>query len=219
VGAKKDLTGRRFGRLVAIKSEKTRTGRGGWRCKCDCGAENVVTTGNLIKGNSTSCGCLRNEQSADRKRKHGMCGSQKYRAWRNMISRCTIPSATHYPRYGGRGITVCRRWRESIVDFYADMGPKPTPKHTIDRIDNDGNYSCGKCEDCIANSWPLNCRWATQKEQRRNTSSFQLLEIAGESKCLTDWCAQYNVNLRTAACRLSHGRSIEQALGIQGMST
>jgi hypothetical protein len=102
----------------------------------------------------------------------------EYGAWSNMKNRCFNVTNKSYKNYGGRGITVCLGWRQSFTSFYEDMGPRPA-RLTLDRIDNDGNYSCGRCEECIANGWPMNCRWATWSEQYHNRRSTLRPEIEG----------------------------------------
>lgn len=94
----------------------------------------------------------------------------EYQAWHNMKSRCLTPTHPSWTSYGGRGIRVCADWasRRGFAAFFSVMGSRPSPKHSIDRIDNDGNYSCGRCSDCLRNGWPANCRWATVAEQARN---------------------------------------------------
>lgn len=155
-----DRSGKRYGRLLVIE----RAGRLGtytaWRCICDCGRETVTTGDRMQSGMARSCGCLKIERSkATNKRlkfKHGKCFIPEYAIWANMIYRCRNKKAANYPLYGGRGISVCQRWRKSFDSFFDDMGQRPSPMHSIDRIDNDGNYE------------PGNCRWATAKEQRAN---------------------------------------------------
>lgn len=139
-----NLTGQRFGRLVATQ-RAPHARRVHWRCACDCGGEAVVSADRLRSGKTGSCGC----------RRHGQSRLPEYRVWATMLERCRRPRAANYHNYGGRGIGVCERWLDFDA-FYADMGARPSPKHSIDRIDNDGNYE------------PGNCRWATASEQNRN---------------------------------------------------
>ena len=126
--------------------------------------------------------------------------SPEYRAWWQMLYRCTDRRSRRWSYYGGRGITVCDRWRESFSNFYADVGPRPSAKHSIDRIDNDGNYE------------PDNCRWATRETQHRNKRGLRMLELNGETKCLTEWAEQYNIDRKLVQHRLSRGWSLQRAL-------
>ena len=99
---------------------------------------------------------------------HRLSKSSEYAAWKAIKQRCLNTHSPSYQAYGGRGIKVCKKWKKSFPSFFADMGDKPSSKHSIDRIDNDGNYSCGRCLDCLANRWPSNCRWATAQQQAIN---------------------------------------------------
>lgn len=117
-----------------------------------------------------------------------------------MRSRCYDVNHKKYPLYGGRGIVVCDRWRYSFLNFYEDMGPKPTPKHQIDRIDNDGNYE------------PSNCRWVTNKENNRNRGDNTILEYGGKRLCIAAWAEELGVDQQTIGTRLIRGWSIERTL-------
>jgi hypothetical protein len=154
-----DRVGKRYGRLVVLSRAPNVGNKSAWKYICDCGRE-AVTTGDHLKSGTKSCGCLKIQAAkAANKRlkfKHGKCFTPEYVVWSNMIYRCETPKAANFHLYGGRGISVCAKWRHSFDAFFDDMGPRPTPSHSIDRIDNDGNYE------------PGNCRWATKKEQRAN---------------------------------------------------
>lgn len=156
-----DMKGRRIGRWSVIaESGRDRHAQALWLCRCDCGTESRVTGGRLRRGESQSCGCAKPAACAAANIKHGDSArgrlTTEYRTWSNMIDRCERVSNKQFRDWGGRGIKVCPRWRESFAAFLADMGRKPSPDHSIDRINNDGNYE------------PGNCRWATRLEQNRN---------------------------------------------------
>lgn len=126
-----------------------------WRVVCDCGNEAAVPGRTLASRTSRSCGCLNRERLHEAHTKHGMANSPIYKIWTGMRQRCDNPDRREYPDYGGRGIRVCERW-EDFANFYADMGDRPGPKYSLDRIDVDGNYE------------PGNVRWATRSEQNSN---------------------------------------------------
>jgi hypothetical protein len=168
-----ELTGERFGKLFVIsRGESDARGRTRWLCLCDCGSETTVLGGNLVQGLTQACNCVRNGKASLRATsmnlKHGAAvrGAQtsEYISWTSMWARCTYPCVRSSEHYLGRGITVCARW-ESFENFLSDMGPKPTPKHTIDRFPNtDGNYE------------PGNCRWATPKQQAANKRTRKVVQ-------------------------------------------
>ena len=99
---------------------------------------------------------------------HGGSGTPEYKTWTSIKTRCFNPKHDRYVDYGGKGITMCQRWRESFEAFLEDLGSKPSPKHTLGRLDHDGHYSCGTCDECRTQGWPVNCRWASKTEQNRN---------------------------------------------------
>lgn len=158
-----DITGQRFGRLVAAKCVGAQKNHGRvWRCECDCGNEHNVPASTLRSGAVVSCGCYNAERASTLAKrtltKHGQstgARTRAYQCWKNLRARCANENRPDYERYGGRGITVCDRWANSFESFYADMGDPP-PGRSIDRIDNDKGYS------------PDNCRWATVSEQNSN---------------------------------------------------
>lgn len=200
----KDLTGQRFGRLV-VSGPQDRVGNRfvGWRCRCDCGNETTVTTGELQRKQDSrrhgvrSCGCLQPESAIATHTKHGLHRSPEYQAWSDMRQRCYNPNDGEFKRYGARGITVCDEWRESFEAFYAHVGPRPSPDHSIDRIATDGHYV------------PGNVRWSTRKEQQRNRRNTTFIEFRGERMPLTKAAEIAGVNRSTARARHRRGRPIE----------
>lgn len=154
-----DLTGKKFSRLTVVSlHEISKKGVVKWLCKCDCGNTSTPTSWRLRTGETKSCGCL--TSSEERKMKHGHTSrsqySSEYTAWASMKRRCYYEKEDSYPLYGGRGIQVCDRWLHGFDNFLEDMGIKPSPTHSIDRIDVNGNYE------------PSNCKWSTSFDQARN---------------------------------------------------
>jgi hypothetical protein len=151
----RDLTGSVFGRLTAL----THTRRGWlayWVCRCECGQTKTVRAGHLTKGKIRSCGCLSIQTTIARCVTHGKTKTREYETWCQIKARCYNPKSDVYRYYGGRGIRVCDRWRESFSAFFEDMGLKPSARHSIERRDVNGHYE------------PANCYWATWSEQNAN---------------------------------------------------
>lgn len=185
------IISQRFGRLV-VQGELGRSndGRKIWACLCDCGQTTMVSTRNLNLGRTISCGCARAE--------HGKSKTQVYKVWASMRERCSNPKQKNYAAYGGRGIKVDPRW-ERFEQFVADMGERPKG-HSLDRIDNDGDYS------------PENCRWTTQKEQVLNSSRPRWITVKGVTKHLSEWARDLKVPPATITNRINaYGWSEEEA--------
>ncbi len=174
-----------------------------WLCRCRCGAEKSIDAVNLVRGLTRSCGCLQRATQLSR--------TLEYQSWTHLRYRCNNPNEDSYHNYGGRGIRVCLRWDSSFEAFLEDVGLRPTPRHSIDRIDNGGHYSCGKCDECAANGWPLNCRWATKKEQANNRRT-TILECLGQWKTIAEWAAQIGISALGLNYRLRTWGDTERAL-------
>jgi len=204
-----DLTGKTFGRLTA-KSHRVVNKRTMWVCICECGSTAEVEQYSLSRGHTRSCGCYRDEKLIRQSKKHGATVGKdsgkrppsEYEIWSGIIKRCTNPNSRYYARYGGRGITVCDRWRYDYTAFLADMGPRPSLDHSIDRKDNDGNYE------------PSNCRWATQREQVWNSNATHLITFNGETLSQSEWARRLGMSHTTVSRRLKSGWPIEKALSL-----
>ena len=188
-GLFQDLTGQKFGRLkvdsfVEVRGAKSRHYY--WHCVCECGATAVVDGGHLRSGHTQSCGCRLMEIMFARAT-HGQTSKLRdkplpeYAVWKGIICRCCYSYLDVYQRYGGRGIKVCSRWRHSFDAFLSDMGPRPSSKHSIDRINNNGNYE------------PSNCRWASASEQSRNKRNSLIVEWDGVRISLPSLCEKLNM--------------------------
>jgi len=174
-----NLTGLRFGRLVVKEIAETNKMRTRWICQCDCGRQSIVVAYSLTSGKQISCGCFKRERLGKSSKKHGHSVGRKttreYQSWSGAKKRCCDPKNDKYSIYGARGISICDRWKDSFENFFLDMGACP-PGHSIDRINNDGNYE------------PGNCRWATAKEQVRNRSNTIRMEWDGRLMTIAEIC-------------------------------
>jgi hypothetical protein len=200
-GRGKDLVGSRFGRWLVL--ELVSIAPRIWRCVCDCGVIRVVAGSNLRSGGSTSCGCFRDEIAMGRGRTHGHAGlgkaSRTYRLWASMLHRVRNKNNRSRAIYFDRGIGVCDRWLK-FENFISDMGERPSPDHTIDRIDNDKGYS------------PENCRWATSKQQARNRRNNRFVEAFGERLTIAEWAERFGIKAHTIRGRLDDGWPTEVAV-------
>jgi hypothetical protein len=196
------LVGKRFGRLLVLRVYNGGSGVGiKCSCQCDCGKQHETYARGLVRGVGRSCGCLTREKTVARETTHGLYYTPEMRVWRKMIARCHNPKRKVYKNYGARGIKVCERWRSSIANFYADMGPRPSPKHEIERINNDGDYC------------PENCRWATHKEQSRNKRTNRRITSRGVTRILVEWEEITGIRHETIARRIDKmGWTPEKAL-------
>ena len=204
----KDLTGIEYGSWTVIRFDAKRCHHHYWICRCKCGSERSVEASHLRNGTSPQCkDCGYRRQTCDALGRSSydwkpVIGySGELSCYRNMLNRCFNPTATRYSTHGGRGITVCHRWRESFQAFLEDMGKRPSKRHSIERIDNDGNYD------------PGNCIWGTHREQSRNKRNSRYLTFNGQTKCLVDWADECGLKRTTLIQRLNaYGWSVERAL-------
>lgn len=206
----KDLPGQRFGRLTIVKRAYVNDAFAGarWLCRCDCGGETITRGGNLHSGKTRSCGCLQREVASKLGKTkpgllHGDSASNltpEYRAWNAMLNRCRNSKVPSYPEYGGRGIKVCDRWRESYPNFLFDMGRRPSPSHSLDRKDNNGNYE------------PSNCRWATRLEQDFNKRCTKMIKYRGETITALDAARISGLGIKTINRRIRRGWSAADAI-------
>lgn len=181
--------GDKFGKLTV---ERFADKKHYFACVCECEERTIVYGSHLRCGDTKSCGCLRGKY-------HGMKNSPEYKSWADMIQRTTNPKCSKWDGYAGRGITVCQRWRK-FENFFKDMGKKPSAHYTLERKNNDGNYE------------PSNCKWATMKEQNRNSSHNHILEFGGKKQCMTAWAEEKGINSHTLFGRLKRGWSVRRAL-------
>lgn len=206
-----DLTGQPFGRLIVIRRvENTKDGQARWLCKCSCPEHNqvIATTSSLRRKNTQSCGCLRDERRIESHTKHGFSRKGKkqkiYRIWYAMKGRCHCKTDHAYHNYGGRGITVCKEWRDSFTAFYEDVSKLPhfgEEGYTLDRINNDGNYE------------PGNVRWTDNKTQGYNRRTNFLVTYNDRTLPLKQLTDELGLNYKKIWKRINvFGWTIEKAL-------
>jgi hypothetical protein len=202
-----DISGNRYGRLIVKSRDHDHPSKNTmWHCVCDCGKEKTINGYSLVRGSTKSCGCIQREIMRQLKTTHG--GSHRgkhtpeYKTWAGMKKRCYDENNNTFINYGGKGVKMCERWLESFDNFLADMGRKPSPKHSIDRLDSSGDYS------------PENCRWATQQQQANNKSSNRVISYKGQSKTIAQWSRVLNMKYAALYGRFERGWSVERALEV-----
>ena len=192
---KLELSGQRFGRLLVIQmDESNKNGYSKWLCLCDCGKTTVVYGTNLRMGGSNSCGCLRIENSIKASTTHGRRHTTEYAIWSGIKGRCLNKKDKAYPKYGGRGITICAEWANSFEFFFYEMGERPNLLLTVERRDNNLGY----CK--------LNCYWGTKKDQSDNRNYTVWLEYNGVRLPKSDWAKKLSINAGTITYRLNKGQ-------------
>lgn len=195
----KDITGLVVGRLTVICFAGINP-RSMWRCRCECGKECEVATKYLTSGRTVSCGCVRAEKASTLAKTHGKSKRPEHKVWKKIRQRCTNESNLSFPNYGGRGIKMCSRWLNSFEAFIEDMGERPSRDHSIERIDNDGDYE------------PSNCIWATKDVQSRNTRRTVFVVYRGERHKLCDLCDSRGMRTATVRSRIKSGWGVERAI-------
>ena len=190
-----NLMGQRFVGLTVLGFAGYKSKHPMWLCRCTCGNEKPIAASCLVTGQG-SCGCRKSRT------KHSIGGTPEYKTWHRMISRCTNERDPSYARYGGRGITVCKRWLDSVEAFVEDMGKRPGGGYSLDRIDNNGNYE------------PENCRWANANEQTNNRSNTAHITLHGQRLPLTEWARKMGIDYRVVHSRIRRGWTAEAALTI-----
>lgn len=222
--ASQNLTGKTFHRLTVVGFSGYRSAGNGsyenphWLCRCECDGKLLIVKGHYLTRNSaTSCGCWKSEQSRINATTHGLSvkriEQREYWIWISMKQRCLNPKDRAYRLYGAAGRRIC----EGLLifeNFIAILGNRPNPHYMLDREDNNGDYSCGKCEQCLRENWPLNIRWVNRTVSNNNTSRNKLVTHLGITRTLAEWSAVLGLAYKTVHARFQRGYSTEDALFI-----
>lgn len=171
-------------------------------CQCECGVVRAIAAPKLLTGQTKSCGCWRRDWASTKNLTHGQSRGREYGSWRGIKERCLNPRSRAYTNYGGRGITMAPKWRDDFRRFVTDMGPCP-PRHSIERIDNDGPYA------------PGNCLWVPQSVQARNKRNNVWVAIDGVRRCVAEWAAIQGLSPAAVSRRLKRGWHPAAALGLE----
>ena len=196
-----NLVGYKFNRLTVLSfSHKNKLNVRFWKCQCICGKIVITRSTCLLRGRTQSCGCLRYERVRESHSVPYSTNTPEYQVWLSMKERCNNPKSRSYKSYGARGITVCDRWRYSFENFLEDVGKRPSDRHSIDRIDNNGDYE------------PANCRWATTKEQSNNKRQTVFITYKGTTKPRSIWAEELNIKPSTLRTRIKNGWDLDRAM-------
>ncbi len=191
-----DISGKKFGRLTVVSLYSVnKHNHSEWLCLCECGNRKVINGNSLNMGRTRSCGCYSKEIQLTLKTTHGQSRTPEYVAWQAMKERCDNPDHPGYPDYGERGIKVFSGWRDSFENFIEYVGKRPSKKHSLDRINNDGNYE------------PGNVRWGTKKQQSRNTRRNIWIEHEGRKLVANDWAKLLGIDFSTVVRNIKNGLS------------
>lgn len=197
-----ELTGQKFNRLTVIRRNLTdsSSGTSRWDCVCECGTEKTVRGNNLKSGQVRSCGCLQKENISSALKTHGASRTPEHNIWKTIKQRTLNENNVDYPAYGGRGIKLCDRWKNSFESFIEDMGKRPSPSHSIDRLNGDGDYE------------PNNCRWSTPEEQANNKSTNLRFVYEDQNLTLAQIAKLNNVSYESLRRRIHRGQDIGSAV-------
>lgn len=197
----KSLVGEKYGKLSVEECLGRHNNKTFYLCRCECGGTTEVAHGHLSGGNTSSCGC----SHWDHKTKHGMASSPEYIAWQAMKARCTNPNGEAFRWYGASGITIDPTWLNDFSAFFQHMGMKPSPAHSLERIDNAKGYG------------PGNCRWATDLEQCNNRRNSNFITFKGRTQTLAQWADEVGISYKTLRARLDRGWPPDEALSIPAL--
>lgn len=201
-----NLASKKFGRLSVIGFSHRKKYKGStaiyWFCRCDCGNERTVGSGQLLNGKTKSCGCLRRETTGNSFRKHGLHGHRLYAIWKGIRARCNNPKSQAWRHYGGRGIKLCSRWN-NFENFAKDLEPSFREGLSLDRFpDKDGDYC------------PSNVRWATSSQQNTNSNHCRILTFNGKALCISQWSKECGISAASISRRLKDGWPIKDAISL-----
>lgn len=195
-----DNIGKQYNFITILELVKKHNTHKFYKSLCSCGNVFIAIINNIKRGNTKSCGCFQHKLMKTRFKTHGKSTSPEYNVYKTMINRCKDINHIQYKNYGGRGITVCDRWKESFENFITDMGQRPKPKYQIDRIDNNGQYS------------KENCRWVSPKQNCKNGTMIKFYEYENKNWTIKELCSKFNINRECVRKRLIRGWSLHKAL-------